>query len=605
MNEHIENYCIDYIESEFNPQFAVLIKGEWGCGKTYFINKLISRYIQKGKNIQRNEIVYISLFGIGHISEIDDKLFQKMHPILSSENFKLAAGFIRTAMKIGVNINGAGVLNFGGFEKKPQRIKSKELEKKLIIVDDIERTKLSPIEIFGYFSEYLNQLNMKLIFIGNDDQISSIDGEKSSYQKIKEKIIGVEFTIEPEIEKAVDSFIQEFSFGDDMKYIRDNYLEAISILNCKNLRIVRQCLFNLKLLFKTLNEEIIEKDGNEISKIFINLFIQKCQYIISKKEQIYEAIVGFDEQKMDYKRYIKYKEEKNIFFDYYNKSIPLRNIWPNIIFDGYYSKQTIISIYQQEESDKEASKQKNLFILISNWRSMIKREFRDIIDTVDNEFENGVYLHPGEILHYVNIMILFCEWKLIPKTRIDFIRKTKIIIGNFKEKIIPIDDWEMLDFEYGGWGYSDKISEVREMRQYLEIISNDNMFIVFKSIIEEEVRNINNDVWVFCKNIKHRNGTNKYYRKPFLYLVNLDEFFHILSNLPIEDQNLVIESLEERYGTCCSNGSVYNEYKPDKDNLIKLSEMYDNSLGDIEYNPPEFLKSDISKRLHKLIEYFE
>ena len=40
MNEHIENYCIDYIESEFNPQFAILIKGEWGCGKTYFINKL-------------------------------------------------------------------------------------------------------------------------------------------------------------------------------------------------------------------------------------------------------------------------------------------------------------------------------------------------------------------------------------------------------------------------------------------------------------------------------------------------------------------------------------------------------------------------------------
>jgi len=98
MNEHIENYCIDYIESEFNPQFAILIKGEWGCGKTYFINKLISRYKAKGQKIQTNEIIYVSLFGIGQISEINDRLFQKMHPVLSSEKFKFATGFINSAL---------------------------------------------------------------------------------------------------------------------------------------------------------------------------------------------------------------------------------------------------------------------------------------------------------------------------------------------------------------------------------------------------------------------------------------------------------------------------------------------------------------------------
>ena len=106
MNEHIENYCIEYIESDFNPQFAILLKGEWGCGKTYFINKLISRYSSKGQKIQRNEIIYLSLFGISNISEIDERLYQKMHPFLSSEQFKFITTFLRAAKrKVVINLN--------------------------------------------------------------------------------------------------------------------------------------------------------------------------------------------------------------------------------------------------------------------------------------------------------------------------------------------------------------------------------------------------------------------------------------------------------------------------------------------------------------------
>ena len=359
MNEHIENYCIEYIENEVNPQFAILIKGEWGCGKTFFINNLISRYKKKGQKIQSSEIVYISLFGIGQLSEIDERLFQKMHPILSSEQFKYTTGFIRHAINAGIKISSAGTIDISGFDLIPrQKIKTNELKKKLIIVDDIERTSLYPSQIFGYFSEYLYQLNMKLIFIGNDDKITKTTDDKDDYQKIKEKTIGVEFTIKPEIEKAVDFFVKELLLDNDMEYIRNNCLEAISILDCKNLRTVRQCLYNLKLLYMALNKDIIEKNGNELSKMFINLFIQKSLNVISDKNQIRDSIVGFDEYRMNYNNYKKMREEKKMIFDYYTKHIPLSNIWSDIIFDGDYSKQKIITVFQQEENDSKVSKQK-------------------------------------------------------------------------------------------------------------------------------------------------------------------------------------------------------------------------------------------------------
>jgi hypothetical protein len=604
MNEHVENYCIEYIENEVNPQFAILIKGEWGCGKTYFINNLISRYREKGKKIQSNEIVYISLFGIGQLTEIDERLFQKMHPILSSEQFKYATGFIRSAVNAGIKISSAGTINVSGFDLMPtKKIKSTELKKKLIIVDDIERTNLYPSQIFGYFSEYLYQLDTKLIFIGNEDKIIKIDGEKDDYQKIKEKTIGVEFSIKPEIERAINTFIKELSLDNDMEYIMTDCLEAISILNCKNLRTVRQCLFNLKLLHMALNKEILEKNGKIISKIFINLFIQKSLNTISDKNQIRDAIIGFDEYKMNYNKYKKMREEKNLIFDYYTKSIPLNSIWSEIIFDGDYSKQKIITVYQQEEDNKKTPKLKNLFILIGNWRDMNKELFKNIIDTVNNEFENGVYLHPGEILHYTNIMVIFCEWKLVRETRLDFIIKTKKSIGQFKEKIIPINDWGMLDIGYGGWGYSN-IDEIKEMRIYLNNLINENLHISLGATMKEEIKEIKNNVQAFCQNIKHVNGTNKYYRKPYLKLIDIYDFFNELNSLTVAEQSLIVSSFEERYGIIYSNGSLYSEYKEDRENLVILSELYDNSLGDIEYNPPELLKRDISNRLHKLVEYF-
>ena len=162
MNEHIESYCKEYLESENSPNFAVFLKGEWGCGKTYFINKIIEKYTDCSGNLKKNEILYLSLFGVEQKSDIDDLIFQKIHPILSSKQFKIASAIIRSALKFGYNFDynkdgkSDGSLTFGGFSaNKKKKIYLKDLSKKVIIVDDIERTSLSPFQIFGYFSEYL------------------------------------------------------------------------------------------------------------------------------------------------------------------------------------------------------------------------------------------------------------------------------------------------------------------------------------------------------------------------------------------------------------------------------------------------------------------
>jgi septin family protein len=42
-NKHIEEYLNYYCELPHSPKFAILLKGKWGSGKTWFINQYIEK----------------------------------------------------------------------------------------------------------------------------------------------------------------------------------------------------------------------------------------------------------------------------------------------------------------------------------------------------------------------------------------------------------------------------------------------------------------------------------------------------------------------------------------------------------------------------------
>lgn len=45
MNENIVNFLNGYMMNP-DPQYAVLLKGKWGCGKTHFSNHWIEIHIR-------------------------------------------------------------------------------------------------------------------------------------------------------------------------------------------------------------------------------------------------------------------------------------------------------------------------------------------------------------------------------------------------------------------------------------------------------------------------------------------------------------------------------------------------------------------------------
>lgn len=618
MNEHIKDYCEKFIESQENPHYAVFLNGKWGTGKTYFINKLLEKYTDE-TGIKKKDIVKISLYGIKSAEEIDLKIYQAVHPILSSKAMKLAGAILRSAVKFGttIDINKDGNADVSLSSDCLNEIKSKgkvdSVSKRLIVVDDIERidSSFSINQVFAYFSEIITESDIRVIFIGNEEKIyGKSEEEKNEYLQIKEKIIGIEFTIVPEKENAVKSFVFELSLSKESFFV-EKTLEIMKILKCDNLRTVWQALYNLNLFAKILDDVIEEEDKEEIFEIFLVLYIQKNLEEIHKTDDVESVLSGYFVYHKSYKEHVKWLEEKKknqkYFFPDTLMHVLLRNVWMKLIFEGCYDKNWIADEYTKEleERKRQNKNQKNLFKLAKNWRNLNKKEFESLFKTVVDEFENGSYLNAGEIVFFCYFMFLYSNWKIIPDSISDIVAKFHKLVEEKKSQIEPLNYWNSHEFIYNGYGLNLDDPEYKKLFDEMAFINKNNLLKQSQDSINKDLELLKKDVLEFCRNILHVHGNSKYHEFPILSFINIDAFYNILQDLSIDNQLLVEESFEERYGKRYSNGDVLPEYADDYENLKKIAEKYNADNADFLYNPQAYEKHCIGERWMELVKYFE
>ncbi|MXE36583.1 hypothetical protein FQZ46_26440, partial [Escherichia coli] len=75
--------------------FAVMIDGEWGSGKTWFVRKLMNEESLKGEV----KPLMISLYGIKSIEQFDEIFFKQMYTFLSSKGMLLAGTLTKALIK--------------------------------------------------------------------------------------------------------------------------------------------------------------------------------------------------------------------------------------------------------------------------------------------------------------------------------------------------------------------------------------------------------------------------------------------------------------------------------------------------------------------------
>ena len=236
---------IDELESRLDNEFSdiykcVLIKGEWGIGKTYFLRK---KYLCNKKHI------YISLFGLDSIEEIKIEIYSKLNKVL---NF----------IKNGINrMKGSSInlpftsISIPYLENDIEKAIEKKCKKErfIIVIDDLER-KSSNIKmeaILGIIESISNIKNSLIIVVANENKIT--EKEKSIYLNFSEKVIQKIYNVDcysyTASDKILKNSIDAIDIDKELKKIISS--ATIKIFNSdyvNNLRTLEKGLNFVKLL---------------------------------------------------------------------------------------------------------------------------------------------------------------------------------------------------------------------------------------------------------------------------------------------------------------------------------------------------------------------
>lgn len=95
-NAHVADY-LDAYRRMGNVDFAVMVTGPWGSGKTEFV-KSWSETLTLQDNDDKPDFLSVSLNGVATLDEVDSLLFRAAHPVLGGKSVRIAAKVMKTVV---------------------------------------------------------------------------------------------------------------------------------------------------------------------------------------------------------------------------------------------------------------------------------------------------------------------------------------------------------------------------------------------------------------------------------------------------------------------------------------------------------------------------
>jgi hypothetical protein len=558
-NSHIEDFLNYYCALKNPPEYAVMLKGKWGCGKTWFIKKYCEKLKEDGQNY-----LYVSLYGITSYSEIENLFFQQLHPVLSSKGMALAGkilkGLIKTSIKIdldGDNKPNASINSQVPDIDLPEHFKS--ADGNILLFDDLERCGIEKQAILGYINHFVEHQGFKVIIIANEDDIISKDKSEKLYINIKEKLIGKTFEIISDIDEVLDnlsSLIENDAtkkeIKDNINIIKETYLES----DYQNLRHLKQSLWDFERLFSVLPANITS--NKEFSKNLLQIFLA-YSFEIKSGSILPTELKKFTSGYLDgiFKEKNKEKSKYNILTEKYSNITFYDHIFElsawELFFDkGIIDKESILESLKKNKHFQDENTAN--WVKLWHFRDLEDDAFSELYKMVSQEIANKEHKEVGVIKHIMGLFLAFSNLGLINETKEVIIENAKAYIDYLKSNNLlsqsnsnPFPAFE--DDTWGGLGFAgNELSEFKELNEYIakktEEIKTESMPDAGKSLLKTMV----SDTSKFYTQLVHTNSEdNLYYEIPILKYIDPESFVTELEKLSPENKRTVAYALTGRY----------------------------------------------------------
>jgi len=165
---------IERFRKERLYDYALMINGRWGCGKSYFIKNKLIPSLQKKED--KPQIIYISLFGIKDADKISDMiLYEKLKSDMENKHPEMAKG-IQIGSTIIQKIAKAVVKDAKDYTEAFFSIYETftGFDNNVIIIDDLERCSCDVNESLGAINNLVEHSNASVIVVANEEEIGML-----------------------------------------------------------------------------------------------------------------------------------------------------------------------------------------------------------------------------------------------------------------------------------------------------------------------------------------------------------------------------------------------------------------------------------------------
>ena len=300
MDDLVES-ILDYVRSDYTD-YAIMINGEWGSGKTYFWNNQIKKKIESMKlNGKKYKTIYMSLYGISNLEEISKKIFIETTQLMDKSLKKYMNTHEHTTIPEYAK-TGLDMANFFGVSSNNDRLDYEEFfstDDKVLCFDDLERANVDVIDILGYINNFVEHDHIKTIIICNEKELSTkmksenlemktfiatylldkqgelekkevpmvekikdkmelVFDKANEYERIKEKLIGETFEYAPQFDYIINGILMRYESNRGLiKFLRENTILTMSTFKrsgTRNLRILKQALNDFKKIYEMIDK---------------------------------------------------------------------------------------------------------------------------------------------------------------------------------------------------------------------------------------------------------------------------------------------------------------------------------------------------------------
>lgn len=223
-NSELNEYILHYLKED-RTKSAIMLTADWGTGKSYYIQNELIPFLEKEKG--NHSCIVVSLYGLSDVDELSKSLyFETKMKILTKKTPRFAAGkvIVKTVAKGLTSLAG---IDLSMSDKDLKKLyESVDLTGKLVIFEDIERSRLDILEVLGYTYNLVEQDEVKVLLVANEDEILKYHDSKPDkngrthkipdentaiYLETKEKTVSDTISYFGDINTAISNLILSFN----------------------------------------------------------------------------------------------------------------------------------------------------------------------------------------------------------------------------------------------------------------------------------------------------------------------------------------------------------------------------------------------------------